>query len=154
MRGVEDQKNQPVRGEGPQGKLKHCDGSEVNAMAEKTSVKASLPSLHDKQYPSLELYIPLAILEESKFVIAIINVTFYYSATPASVYASSAWGAVCIIRGILALYSENAAEMISEGLKSKNFLGGILATRAFMHCWKPPPPYEFLPTPLGTCKCK
>ena len=33
------------------GKLKRHDGSEANAMAAKTSVKASLLSLHDKQYP-------------------------------------------------------------------------------------------------------
>ena len=30
-----------------QGKLKHHDDSEMNAMAAKMSVKASLPSLHD-----------------------------------------------------------------------------------------------------------
>ena len=38
-----------------QGKLKCNDGSEdqVNAMAAKTSVKASFPCLHDKPYPSL-----------------------------------------------------------------------------------------------------
>ena len=38
-----------------QGKLKHHDGSEdqVNAMAANECVKASLPSLHDKPYPSL-----------------------------------------------------------------------------------------------------
>ena len=41
-----------------QGKLKHHDGSEVNAMAAKTSVNASLPSFHDKPYPSLGLCIP------------------------------------------------------------------------------------------------
>ena len=64
-----------------QGKLKRHDGSEyqVNAMAAKTSLKASLPSLHDKPYPSLGLYVPQAILEDSTFAIAIINVTFYYS---------------------------------------------------------------------------
>ena len=41
-----------------QGKLKRHDGSEANAMAAKTSVKASLPSLHDKRYPSLTLRSP------------------------------------------------------------------------------------------------
>ena len=34
-------------------------------MAAKTSVKASLPSLHDKPYPSLGLCVPQAILEET-----------------------------------------------------------------------------------------
>ena len=128
-----------------QGKLKRHLDSEVNAVAAKTSVKASLPSLHDKPYQSLGLCVPQAILEDSIFVIAIINVTFYYSATLASVYASSARRTVCIIRAIFALYSENAAETISEGLKLSIFLGGILqdppcacATRAFVRCWKPP----------------
>ena len=47
-----------------QGKLKRHNGSEVNVMAAKTSVKVSLPSLHDKPYPSLGFCIPHAILEE------------------------------------------------------------------------------------------
>ena len=72
-----------------QGKLKRHDSSEVNAMDAKMSVKSSLPSLHDKPYPSLGLCVPQAILEESTFAIAIINITFYYSATLASVYASN-----------------------------------------------------------------
>ena len=38
-----------------QGKLKRHDGLEVNTMAGKISVKASLPSLHDKPYTSLGL---------------------------------------------------------------------------------------------------
>ena len=66
-----------------QGKLKHHDGSEVNAMTAKTSVKASLPSLHDKPYPSLGLCVPQAISKETlyfTFAIVIMNVTFYYSA--------------------------------------------------------------------------
>ena len=62
-----------------QGKLKRHDGSEVNAMAAKTSVKTLLPSLHDMSYPYLQLCILQAILEGSTFAIAIINVTFYYS---------------------------------------------------------------------------
>ena len=42
-----------------QGKLKHHDGSEVNAMAAKTSVKTSLPNLHNKQYiPILDFAFP------------------------------------------------------------------------------------------------
>ena len=41
-----------------QGKLKRHDGSEANAMAAKTSVNASLPSLHDKRYPYLTLRSP------------------------------------------------------------------------------------------------
>ena len=48
-----------------QGKLKRHDGSEVNAMALKTSFNASLPSLHDKPYSSLVLCIPQAILEQN-----------------------------------------------------------------------------------------
>ena len=127
-----------------QRKLKRHDGSKVNAMAAKTSVKVSLPSLHDMMYPSVGLCVPQAILKDSTFVITIINVMFYYSATLSSVYVSSARRAVCIIRGILALYSENAAETISEGLKSKIFLGGIPPDAPcvnFMHskyCWNPP----------------
>ena len=70
-----------------QGKLKCHYSSEVNAMAAKMSVKASLPSFHNKSYTTLGLCIPQAILEDSTFTIAIINVTFYYSATLASVYA-------------------------------------------------------------------
>ena len=77
-------------------------------------------------YPSLGFCVPQAILEDSTFAIAKINVTFYYSATLASVYASSARRSVCIICIIIALYSDNAAETISEGLKSK-FPGGIYA---------------------------
>ena len=43
-----------------QGKLKRHNGSEhqVNAIAAKTSVKALLPSLHNKSYPSLGLAFP------------------------------------------------------------------------------------------------
>ena len=41
-----------------QGKLKRYDGSEAKAMAVKTSVTASLQSLHDKRYPSLTLCSP------------------------------------------------------------------------------------------------
>ena len=48
-----------------QGKLKRHDGSEVNAMAAKTSVNASLPSVPDKTYPSLGLCVTQAILEEN-----------------------------------------------------------------------------------------
>ena len=93
-----------------QGKLKRHNGSEVNAMSAKTSVKASLPSFHNKSYPSLGLCVPQAILEDSTFAIAIINVKLYYSAIMlASMYASNARRAVCIIRGILPLYSKNAA---------------------------------------------
>ena len=94
----------------------------MNAMAAKTSFMASLPNLHYKPYPFLGLCIPQAILDDSTFVIAITNVTFYYSTTLASVYASSMRRVVCIICRILALYSENAAEIISEGLKFKFFL--------------------------------
>ena len=99
-----------------QGKLKRHDCSEdqVNAMAAKMSVEASLPSLHNKSYPSLTFCVSQAILEDSTFTIAIINVTFYYSTTFASVYASSARQAVCIICRILALYSENASEILSQ----------------------------------------
>ena len=91
-----------------QGKLKRHDGSEdqVNAMAAKMNVKVSFPSLHDKPYhvkvsfpslhdkpyPSLGLCAPQAILEDSTFAIAIINITFYYSAMLASVYTSSTSG--------------------------------------------------------------
>ena len=52
-------------GEARQGKLKRPNGSEVNAMAVKTSIKVSLPSLHDKTYPSIGLRIHQAILEET-----------------------------------------------------------------------------------------
>ena len=113
-------------------------------MAAKTSVKASLPSVHYKLYPFLGLCIPQAILDDSTFVIAITNVTFYYSTTLASVYASSTRRVICIICRILALYSENAAETISKGLKSKFFqvyspyLPYVRATHTFMCCWKPP----------------
>ena len=141
-----------------QGKLKCHDGSEVNAMAAKTSVKVSLPNLHDMMYPSLGLCVPQAILKDSTFVITIINVMFYYSATLASVYVSSARRAVCIIRGILALYSENAAETISEGLKSKIFLGGHsprcpLCKFYALQVLLEPPPCEFLPTPESSVVC-
>ena len=117
--------------------------------------QVSLPSLHNKPYPSLGLCFPQAILEDSTFAIAIINVTFYYSATLASVYASSTRLAVCIIRGILALYSENAAKTISEGLKSKIFMGGIppdplvCGLRAHL-CSAGNPPVNFC---LHPCMC-
>ena len=82
-----------------QGKFKGHDGSEVNAMTAKTSIKASLPNLHDKPYPSLGLCVPQAILEETP-VLHIRNRNnkrhFYYSALLASIYASSARRAVCI----------------------------------------------------------
>ena len=58
-------RNEQVRSEAGmagEGKLKHHDGSEMNAMA---SVNASLSRLHDKCYPSLGLCIPQAILEEN-----------------------------------------------------------------------------------------
>ena len=48
-----------------QRKLKRYDGSGVNAMAAKTSVNASLPRLDDKFYPTLGLFVPQAILEET-----------------------------------------------------------------------------------------
>ena len=109
-----------------QGKLKRHDGSEVNAMAVKTSVKVSLPSLHDKPYQSLGLCVLQAILEDSIFAIAIINVTFNYSATLASARRT-----VFIICGILALYSENAAETkVSWGHSPRSPCA--CATRAFM----------------------
>ena len=41
-----------------QEKLKRRGGSKVNTMAAKTSVKASLPSLHDKSYLSLYFAFP------------------------------------------------------------------------------------------------
>ena len=90
----------------------------MNAMAAKTSVKALLPSLHHNPYPFLVLCVLQAILDDSTFVIAITNVTLYYSTKLASVYASSTRRAVCIICRILALYSENVAETISKDLKS------------------------------------
>ena len=71
-------------------------------MAAKRSVKASLPSLHDKPYPSLELCVPQAVMEETPVLHicdAVINVTFYYGAMLASVCGSSANRAVCVIRG-------------------------------------------------------
>ena len=134
------------------------DGSEVNANAAKTSVKASLPSLHEKSYPSLGLCVPQAILEDFTFAITIINITLYYSATLASMYASSARRAVCIIRGILPLYSENEAETISEGMNSKIFLGALPQTPfvGVLHAHLCAPrtagnlPCEYLPTPV--CK--
>ena len=51
-------------GLGRQGKLKRNAISEyqLNAMVAKTSVKASLPSLHNKPYPSSGLCVPQAIL--------------------------------------------------------------------------------------------
>ena len=119
----------------------------------KTSVKASLPSLHYKPYPFLGLCVPQAILD-STFVIVITNVTFYYSTTLASVYASSVRRAVCIICRILALYSANAAETISKGLKSKFFLGyfpvpSLCASYTRIYVLLEPP-CKFLPTPLHT----
>ena len=48
---VARQRNEHVRSEADmvrQGELKRHDGSEMNAMAAKTSVNASLPSFHDK----------------------------------------------------------------------------------------------------------
>ena len=64
----------------------------------------------------------------STFAVAIINVTFYYIATLATVYAeaSSARRVVCIIRVILALYSQNTSESISECLKFKFSWGACL----------------------------
>ena len=44
------------------GKLKRHNASEANAIAANVSVKASLPSLQDKPYPSLELCVSQAIL--------------------------------------------------------------------------------------------
>ena len=94
-----------------QGKLKRLDGSETNAMAAKTSVKASLPNLPNKRYPSLTL-VPQAILEETSALhIRDRNNQHHVLLQRYAVY---------IIRGILALYS---SETISEGLKSKIFLG-------------------------------
>ena len=109
--------------------------------------------VHNKSYPSLGLCVPQAILEDSTFAIAIFNVTLYYSTTLASVYASSARQVVCIICRILALYLENAAETILEGLKSNIFLGVfpqtslVRALRVHL-CAAENPPCEFLPTPL------
>ena len=48
-----------------QGKLKHHDSSEVNAVSAKTSVKALLLSLNDKPYPFLGHCVHQAILEET-----------------------------------------------------------------------------------------
>ena len=78
-------------------------------------------------------------------MIAIINVTFYYSATLASMYASSTRRAVCIICG---LYSENASETISEGLKSKISLVPLWKRYVCIYrlC---PPPSKFLDLPLA-----
>ena len=66
----------------------------MNAMAAKTSVKASVPSLHDKPYSSLGLCVPEAILEDSTF-----NNQRHVlvQCTLASVDDSSARRAVCII---------------------------------------------------------
>ena len=71
-----------------EGKLKCHDGSNINAIARKTSIKALLLDLDDKPYPFLGLCIPQAILEETlyfTFTLTIINVTFYYSIGFASV---------------------------------------------------------------------
>ena len=124
-------------GFGRQGKLKRPDVSEVNAMAAKTSVKASLPNLHDKR-----LCIPQAILEDSTFVIAIINVTFYYSATQACKRTRLEREA----SGLQSSYnscSKNAAETILEGLNYKIFLDlpcerAMCAFMRSAYCWKPP----------------
>ena len=129
------------------GKLKSHDGSEVNAMAAKTSVKASLPSLHDKSYPSLGLCVPQAILEETAVLhICDRNIQCHVLLQR---YALSATQAVCTIRGILALYSQNTPENISEGLNPNCFLGG---TQAPLVSGAPHiagnPPCEFLPTPV------
>ena len=94
-----------------------CNGceNECQGVAPESSRQA-VPILRTLRFPSV-------ILEDSTFAIAIINITFYFSTTLASVYASSVRQAVCIICRIIALYSENAAETISEGLKSKIFMG-------------------------------
>ena len=47
------------------GKLKRHSDSEANAIAANVSVKAPLPSLQDKPYPSLGLCVSQAILEET-----------------------------------------------------------------------------------------
>ena len=47
------------------GKLNCHNDSEVNAIAANMSVKASLPSIQDKPYPSLGLCVSQAILEET-----------------------------------------------------------------------------------------
>ena len=92
-----------------QGKLKrHGSEGQVNAMAVK-----SLPSLYDKPYPSIGLCVPQAILEDSTFTIAIINVMFYYSTTLESVYASSVRQAVCKFVEFL-LYTQKMQQKLSQ----------------------------------------
>ena len=82
-------------------------------MAAKTSVKASLPSLHDKPYPSLGLCVPQAILEETP-VLHISDRNNQRHVLLQRYACKRARPAVCILRG---LYSENASETISERLK-------------------------------------
>ena len=93
-----------------QGKLKRHDSSEVNAMVAKTSIKALVSSI--------------GLGGNYIFVIPIINVTLYYSAILANMYASSVRRVICTVHGNLAAYSQNTSEMISEGLLSKIFLRG------------------------------
>ena len=86
----------------------------------------------------------------STFVIAII-VTFYYSATPASVYASSTRRVVCIIRGILALYSSETiykGPKFSWGAFPQTLLVGTLCAHLYTSRNTGNPPCEFLPTPV------
>ena len=89
-----------------QGKLKCHDGSEVNARATKTSVKGSLPLLHirgrNNRCILLQRYTCKPVLLEHE-VRGLHMITLH---------------------GILALYSQNASETISEGLKSNIFLEG------------------------------
>ena len=146
-----------------QGKLKRHDGSEdqENAMAAKTSIKVSLPSLHDKPYPSLGLCVPQAILEDFTFAIAINNITFYYSTTLASVYASSTRRAVCIICRILALYSEKSRNDLRRP-EIQNFLG-VFPQTSLVHalcahlCAAGTPPVNFCLRPCSIttnlCMC-
>ena len=90
-----------------------------DGMAAKTSVNASLPSLHDKPYPSLGLCIPQAILEENP-VLHIRDGNNRRHVLLQHYARKRAGRAVSIIRGIP---GQNTSETISEGLKSKIFLG-------------------------------
>ena len=119
-----------------QRKLKrHTQQFRVNAMAAKrvstlcSRVITTSPSHHDKPNTSIRLCVPIAIMEESLFPPYIGDRNnerqFYYSATIATMVTSSVRRVVYIGHGIIALYSQNTSKIISEGLKSNIFLGGM-----------------------------
>ena len=113
-----------------QGKLKRHDNLDVNVMAAKTSVKASLPAIHYRPYPYVGLCVPQAVLGENPILhirdrnnqrhvlllLAIITALRLQACTP-----RAQGERFCIALAISSL-PPNASETIS-GLKYKIFRG-------------------------------